>query len=389
MITPRHARLIASRSRLFAPRTAVLIALAAVVLVVEGYLMAPYAAPAARALNHAHPAALLLAVLAEVASMMSFARLQRVMLLTAGVRVRLRDAVATVFAGNAMSVTLPGGTVASFAYTLRRMRAWGASATLAGFSLVATGALSALALTFLALTGSALVGEGIDLDGLGTLGAVAAAGIAVTVVLTRPRAMAWLACVALRAWGRLRPAGAARHRAKVNGVLAELSRLRPPLRVWARGFAFATINWGGDLLCLLAACHAVGVTPSAGSIILAYAAGMLAVASIPLLPAGLGAVEAAMVLVLGHGGVPVAPASAAVLVYRVISFGLVVLVGWLVLLAQRGRRQTAPSFEIRNQAADDETSGVEHAAARGARSARYVPPVTGGPRASLAAARCQ
>jgi hypothetical protein len=48
-------------------------------------------------------------------------------------------------------------------------------------------------------------------------------------------------------------------------------------------------------------------------------------------------VEAAAVLVLVNGGLAVAGATAAVLVYRLISLGAVALVGWLVVLAQRRR----------------------------------------------------
>ncbi|MGH8860238.1 MAG: UPF0104 family protein, partial [Jatrophihabitantaceae bacterium] len=135
------------------PRVALLAVVVVGVVGVEAIFVGPYIGRAAGAVGDAHPAWLAVALAAEVGSMMSFARLQRVMLLSGGVRVRLRDAVTTVFAGNAMSVTLPGGSIASFAYTLRRMRSWGASAPLAAFSLAATGVLSTIALTVLAATG--------------------------------------------------------------------------------------------------------------------------------------------------------------------------------------------------------------------------------------------
>src|ERR1700710_729000 len=118
---------------------------------------------------------LAVAVAAEVASMMSFARLNRFALNASGVPVRLRDAAATVFAGNALSVTLPGGALISLAYTARRFRALGASASLAAFSLAATGLLSAVALGLLAVSGVAFGHQGGLASALVGLGGVLAA----------------------------------------------------------------------------------------------------------------------------------------------------------------------------------------------------------------------
>lgn len=53
------------------------------------------------------------------------------------------------------------------------------------------------------------------------------------------------------------------------------------------------------------------------------------------LPAGLGAVETAMTVGLTVAGTAAAPASAAVLLYRLFSTGSVVVLGWLVVAAQR------------------------------------------------------
>ena len=63
------------------------------------------------------------------------------------------NAAATVFAGNALSVTLPGGALASLAYTTRRLRALGASASLTAVSLAVTGLLSAVTLGMLGVAG--------------------------------------------------------------------------------------------------------------------------------------------------------------------------------------------------------------------------------------------
>lgn len=336
---PVHAPGWLSRIR---PGIAVLAGAAVAVLVVEVVLVAPYLVRALSSIEDANPWWLVLALAAEVGSMASFARLQRVMLRSGGVSVRMRDALATAFAGNAMSVTLPGGSIASFAYTLRRMRSWGASAPLAAFSLAATGVLSTIALTVLAAAGGALAGDSSEL-GLVVLEVL---GIAVLVVgavvlLSRPRTVGRLAEGLLRVWSRVRPISVATRRAKVDAVLVELSAVHPTPRTWARGLAFASVNWANDLLCLLAASYAVGASPSLGTLLLAYAAGMAAASSVPFLPGGIGAVEPALVLALVHGGVPLATATASVLVYRLISFGLVAAAGWIVLIATQRHRRPA------------------------------------------------
>lgn len=72
----------------------------------------------------------------------SFTRVQRRILATGGIRVSMRRMVSLTYAANALSETLPAGVALSSAYTFQRMRVWGASAPLAGFTLLATGVLS-------------------------------------------------------------------------------------------------------------------------------------------------------------------------------------------------------------------------------------------------------
>lgn len=268
--------------------------------------------------------------------MMAFARLNRFALRASGVPVRLRDATATVFAGNALSVTLPGGAVASLAYTARRLRALGASASLTAFSLAATGVLSAVALALLAL-GGVVFG---DHDGVASsllgLAALLAAGAGVFWLVRHPRFVRRIADAGLDRLARTWRTAAGLRRG-VDTVLEELAEVRLPRRVWVLGFGFALANWAADLLCLLAACQAAGVDPDLVTTVLAYTAGMAAVSTVPLLPGGIGAVEAALILALRHAGAALSAATAAVVGYRVISFGLVAAAGWGVLLVQRRR----------------------------------------------------
>jgi uncharacterized protein (TIRG00374 family) len=118
-------------------------------------------------------------------------------------------------------------------------------------------------------------------------------------------------------------------------MLAELSAVRPRKRDWLAGFGFAELNWIADLACLLACCQAVD--PPRFSILVvavAYLAGKAA-ATVSLVPGGLGVVDAAMVFALTRGGVSTVSAATEVLLYRVISFALVVALGWVIWAATR------------------------------------------------------
>jgi uncharacterized protein (TIRG00374 family) len=99
------------------------------------------------------------------------------------------------------------------------------------------------------------------------------------------------------------------------------------------GFGFAGLNWIADLACLVACSHAIGANGASLAVVtVAFLAGMSA-SGLSLLPGGLGVVDAAMIIALTQGGVSTVPATAAVLLYRLISFALVVALGWVVWAA--------------------------------------------------------
>src|SRR5471030_3540278 len=91
----------------------------------------------------------------------------------------------------------------------------------------------------------------------------------------------------------------------------------------------AVWNWIADCLCLAFSIRAIGVDVPWQGLVLAYGAGMAA-ASFGLTPGGLGVVEAVLAASLVAVGIKGHSALAAVLVYRLISFWLVMTVGWAV-----------------------------------------------------------
>ena len=95
------------------------------------------------------------------------------------------------------------------------------------------------------------------------------------------------------------------------------------------GFRIASATFGSrlaDAICLRLALVSVGVHVGMGVVLIAYVIAIL-VAIVPLLPAGLGLVEATIPVVLHHYGVPLDAAVAGTVAWRVVTLLLPGLVG--------------------------------------------------------------
>ena len=300
-------------------------------LVVEGFVLGPYLAKAGNAIASPDGRWLAVALVAELVSMAAFARVQRRMLLTGGPRVPIRSMIALTYAANAVSVTLPGGSALSTAYVFRRLRRWGASVPAAGFTVIASGVLSSASFALLALACAILAGTGSVSEvlillaiGLGALG---------WLVARRHGGPDLIVSVARRGLQRTnrilrRPADSGL--SALEHFVQELSTIHPRHRDWLIGLGLAILNWVADLVCLYASCQAVDASRTTVLLVMvAYIAGMSA-SSISLLPGGLGVVDAAMIFALTSGHVSTVSATAAVLLYRLISYALIVALGWIV-----------------------------------------------------------
>jgi uncharacterized protein (TIRG00374 family) len=301
------------------------------ILAVEIVLVRPYLGRAFRSLSHPNGWWVAVAVLAELASMAAFARLQRRMLHTGGIHVSMFRMMSMTYAANAVSVTLPAGFALSSGYSFRRLRAWGASVPLAGFTLIASGVLGTVSFGLLCLAAALLAGTHLTTTTL----LVAAVVLAGTVVLVLrqlghdPQRMLRRVESGLRRTAHSLRLDRLPGQARIAAMMHELTQIRPRKRDWAAGLGFAAFNWIADLVCLVASCRAIGAGDTTITLaIVAYVAGM-AVSSISLIPGGLGVVDAAMILTLTHGGLSAASATAGVLLYRLISFAFIVAIGWL------------------------------------------------------------
>jgi hypothetical protein len=304
---------------------------------------------ALRALRAPSPLWLTAALVAEVASMGCYARMQRRLLRGAGTTVPLHRAVALAYAAHSMSITLPGGPLVSTVYNYRRMRGFGADSTVAAWCTAASGLLSTLGLGVLTLgVGLAAAVDGTDdvLPVALLLAALVALAVGGRLLRRRPDLVA-AARRALRSRvGARLPAGARAKLAEVAAWLGRLLRVRIPPRDLAVASLFSVANWVADALCLALCCRALGVSVDPVPLALTYIAGMTA-SSLPIVPGGLGTVDGALALGLVTAGTATSPALAVVVLYRLISLVLIGAVGWVLWLAGRrtDKTQAVPRAE--------------------------------------------
>jgi uncharacterized protein (TIRG00374 family) len=278
------------------------------------------------------------AVLAELASMGTYARMQRALLRGAGTKISVRKHVATAYAAHSLSATLPGGPLFSTTFNFQQLRRFGASAAVASWCVALSGVLSTGALVVIGAAGGLLTRQ------TGSWHSLAGYAVAAVVIAIGVRLLAehpeWLdrpvrGLLGLVNKVRHRPPEHGRDR--LAGFVAQLREVRVHPVAFGAAALLALLNWLFDALCLWMCCVAVGAHGiNAVSLLIAYCAGMAA-ASVPIVPGGLGVVDGALILGLIAGGMTSAYAVAAVVLYRMISFGFIIGLGWLVWLVIRMR----------------------------------------------------
>jgi uncharacterized membrane protein YbhN (UPF0104 family) len=103
------------------------------------------------------------------------------------------------------------------------------------------------------------------------------------------------------------------------------------------------VNWLADAAVLVVSIRAIGGPVPWNDLLLVYGSGVAA-QSLNITPGGLGVAEGTLSLALVATGLRASQALAAVLIYRLASFWLVALAGWLVLWFLHrgsGRHRTA------------------------------------------------
>lgn len=300
-------------------------------------------------LERASPVWVGLALLAEAMSYLNFTLLQRQLLGAGGVVVPFAPLGAMSFAGNAITNSLPGGGAFATVFAYRQFRRRGADEALTTWTLVAFTALTAVTLAALSIVGLIVSGSDGPVGGLGPLLIILVIGPAAGVaVLLRPRLLVVVVTPVLGLMVRLvhRPRGDA-HGA-VRRLADRLQTVQPRGRDWAWGLIFATGNWVADCACLVLAFVAVHAAIPWRGVLVAYAAAQV-VANLPVTPGGLGVVEGSLTVALVAFGGSTAQTVAGVLLYRIISFWLVLPIGWTAWLGLElsARRIGAGSPQVR------------------------------------------
>ena len=266
------------------------------------------------------------AIAIEFVSVAMMAGLQHHLVARCGTALRRRTTLALMFSQNAIYLTHPAGPVLANTYAFRQYRRRGGKSASVGWALVTANVLSTIGLVVLSVVGTRIDG-GLDPGTAVTAGGMIVALLLSVAVVQRPHAFQPIGRVAVRGCQKVvrRPREDAAE--LVDRWAHQLATVRLRLRNWVAAFGFAVLNWVFDITALALAVHAAHVRVSVPTLVLAYGLGQAA-QSMPFTPGGLGIFEFAVAAAFVHAGVPAPQALAGVLLYRMISFWGMVLVGW-------------------------------------------------------------
>ncbi|QBJ96075.1 UPF0104 family protein [Rhodococcus sp. ABRD24] len=335
-------------------------------LIGEGIYLWPRLHESWKALSEIHWGWLALCIVAQAVSLSGYGRVQKQLLRAGGVPVSQSKSVSVVYGSTAMSLTLPAGQVFSTAFTYKETRRWGASPVVASWQLAISGVIAAAGLALLGWAGALLVGGSVSPFTLlfSVIGLVALL-YAGRYVSAHPDAIEGAARWVLTRVNSLRDKPAETGMDAVRATIEQLDSVRLGKRDAALTVGWSAVHRLADVVCLGAACFAIGADPVLAGLLIAFAAGK-AVATIPGAPGGLVYVDATLIATLTTAAsISASQAVAAAFVYRGVSFILVAIVGWIIFLflfrgrqhedsgldAELERRET-PALPERRSAAD-------------------------------------
>lgn len=301
--------------------------------------------------GHAKLRAIIFAVICERVSMFAFARVQVRLLRAGGQRLTRYEAIGIVFAGNALSVTVPiAGPGLAVAFTYRELDRRQIKHHAAAFALAVSGVLSTVSLALIVAAGLLVSGNAVA-AALGLVPTILVVG-GIAAVLLGLRVPAWrrrlerIAAGGVRVSRRLRRKSGEPPETVVAGALRQLAGLHLRRRDWVMAVVLTFLNWLGDAACLTLSMRAAGLHVPFRDLLLIWSAGQAA-GGISFTPGGVGIVEAALIAAMVGVGEPAAGAAVAVMIYRLISLWLVLVVGWIFFIVirtrSRARRARAPA----------------------------------------------
>jgi uncharacterized membrane protein YbhN (UPF0104 family) len=319
------------------PRFIVVIVLAGVVMA-GGIILARHTlAQSLTALTRLSWAWLLAALSFEAISLATFGLSRRRLLCADGHRAGFGSVMAVTYAGNALQMTIPvAGTQVAMVYSYREFRRRGLGSALTGWALAVSAILSTAALALILLAG--VFTGGISVATAGGLVAAAAFLVPAAAVLLGvryPQVRGALCRILARILAfshrlfRWPPEGAVN---ALHEVLDRVARIRLSWPRYTEVFVLSMLNWAADCGCLASTIRATGSPIPWHGLLLAYAAGV-AIASTGFTPGGFALVEAALTAALVASGLTAPAALASVLAYRLISFWMILIGGWILMIA--------------------------------------------------------
>jgi putative heme transporter len=281
------------------------------------------------------------AVAAEAISLWMFAFLQHRVLGISGTRIALPSLFLLALANDAIANTVPGEPAVSSAYRYRYYRRRGASGASAGWTIFTILIAQAIGMSLLLLVGvlvalsasTSLIGAGVAILGLVI---VAGAGA----VLVRRDLVLRVAGALVRGFRRLTGRPRASIGARIDATLARMREIPLGAMSTAGIVAIALAVWSCDFLCLACSFLAVHGSIPWDGVLVAYGAAQVA-GSLPVVPGGLGIVEGSLAVILIAYGTSRVTALSAAIVYRLVSFWLAIVVGWIsvAIIAYQARRR--------------------------------------------------
>ena len=274
----------------------------------------------------------------ELASALSLAEAQRLVLRVGGVEVPRRALWLITLASNAISTSLPAGVAVAEGYSYRQYRRFGGSAAGAGWAELAMGAIAFAALATLAVAGALAAGGRSGPFLVAVLSVVLVGSLGAAAAFRRPRLLGsglrWVS----RRLGPRAGGAVARSSTRLAELSGDLDHLQPPRRVWLAAYGLSELNWLADAASLAVVFLAAGRPVPWGAVLVGFA-GTKVVSSVGITPGGLGIVEGGLAATFVAYGTTAATALAAALMYRAVTVVGLVVPGWLAagLIAVRNR----------------------------------------------------
>lgn len=306
-------------------------------LLVAGIFLGPKAHEALNALktlNHVSVGWVIVAVVAELASLVVFSGVTFA-LLPRDVRPPFGRVLRLDLVTIALSHAVPAGSAAGTALGYGLLSEEGVAAVPAGFAKVTQSLISAAML-------QVLLWVTVGLDALtgpasnSALAASAAGGLMIIVLIAFGASMLrhdeLTSRIVVRLLGWLPRLDRERVRRFVQGLAERARQLRHDPRRLAAVCAASMANWIFDLVSLWAAFRAFGYSAGLVSLTIAFCVAQV-VGALPISPAGLGLIEGSLVLLLTQFGTPGNVAVLATLLWRLCNYWLPFPIGLAAYLA--------------------------------------------------------